>query len=386
MSRYGFMVSSLLLGGLAIGGSVSALDWEAEMKAGYARVEQVYLSGRTHLIYNCPPSLVTPARKFNAQGMFFPEDGMGYGRGLEDTAIVGGVALSMLVDWHSVTGDEGLRAKAHEIYLGLCNLATAHGIPGFIARGLCVEDGKGICALTSRDQITHWVHGLWRYYHSPLSDEASRKRIGELMVALSERVLRNCVKENDYDYLRADGSRDVRGICRMWDVNPHEIARLPMIYLATWDVTGDGRWLSLYERYIDEALEKSLSLRDPAIRKAKRGMMPEYTLLQMQSSLELLLAVDRDSKRKSLIRAAMDAPAEIGVERAVALNGGDSRWLCGAGETLLAQLMVPGREFSEAMESLMYKSLSEPRLGKAGSTRIIHMLAVYWRYRANQKK
>jgi hypothetical protein len=37
-----------------------------------------------------------------------------------------------------------------------------------------------------------------------------------LLWALAERMLRNVTPENDYDFLRADGSRDPRGICRMW--------------------------------------------------------------------------------------------------------------------------------------------------------------------------
>jgi len=43
--------------------------------------------------------------------------------------------------------------------------------------------------------------------------------------------------ENDFDFCRADGTRCPLGICRMWKVQPHEAARLPMIYAAAWDVT-----------------------------------------------------------------------------------------------------------------------------------------------------
>ena len=67
----------------------------------------------------------------------------------------------------------------------------------------------------------------------------------------------------------------------------------------------------------------------------------------------------------------------------MALDGGNIRWLCGAGETLLAQLYVPGRPFSEAMVALLRKSLTEPPLPTASSCRIVHLAAAYWRWRRN---
>lgn len=348
----------------------------------YGRVERGYMGARTRLIYSCAPSLVSPAATFR-KGLLYPERGDGYGVGMEDTAIVGGVALSMLVDWHAVTGDASLAARARTVYEGLRGLVTAHGIPGFVARGLCEEDGRSICVLSSRDQVTHMVHGLWRYWRSPLSGASEREEIGRLLAAIATRMRTNCTPENDYDFLRADGSRDTRGIQRMWDCHPHEMGRLPMIYLAAWVSTGDSQWKALYDGLIDESLDSALQLADPDVSRKLRSLMPEYTLLQMQSCQELLLAEEPDAARRARIRQAMEAPAELGAARAVALNGGNSRWLCGAGETLLAQLYVPGRPFSEAMVALLRKSLTEPPLPTASSCRIVHLAAAYWRWRRN---
>lgn len=354
-------------------------------RAAYERVETDFMGPHTHLIYACAPSQVTPASKFR-NGLLFPELGDGYGEGMEDTAIVGGVALSMLVDWYAVTGDASLPARAKTVYAGLRGLVTAHGRPGFVARGLCEEDGKSLCALSSRDQVTHVVHGLWRYWRSPLPDAAEREETGRLLTAIATRLETNCTPENDYDFLRADGSRDSRGIQRMWNCNPHEMGRLPMVYLATWAVTGETHWKELYDGLIDEALDSALRLTDPETARALRPQMPEYALLQMQSCQELLLAEEPDEARKVRIRRAMDAPAAMGAERAVVLNGGNSQWLCGAGESLLAQLYVPGRPFSAEMAALLMKSLGEPPLPEASSCRIIHLAAAYWRWRRNQQE
>ena len=370
--------------GLAVAGAPQwgGTNLDDLCRLAYERVERGYLSSRTKLIYSCAPSLVTPAAKFR-KGLLYPELGDGYGVGMEDTAIVGGVALSMLVDWQAVTGDASLSSRARTVYEGLRGLVTAHGVPGFVARGLCVEDGRSICALSSRDQVTHVVHGLWRYWRSPLSGAAEREEIGRLLTAIAMRMRTNCTPENDYDFLRADGSRDVRGIQRMWDCHPHEMGRLPMIYLAAWVTTGDSQWKALYDGLVDESLDSALKLADPDVSRKLRSLMPEYTLLQMQSCQELLLAEEPDAARRARIRQAMEAPAEMGATRAVALNGGDSRWLCGAGETLLAQLYVPGRPFTEAMAALLRQSLTEPPLPTASSCRIVHLAAAYWRWRRN---
>ena len=63
-------------------------------------------------------------------------------------------------------------------------------------------------------------------------------------------MTRNVTPENDYDSLRADGTRDTRGISRMWNVKGHEAARLPMIYAAAWDATGKQEYFDLYRKYL----------------------------------------------------------------------------------------------------------------------------------------
>ena len=86
--------------------------------------------------------------------------------------------------------------------------------------------------------------------------KAGGGRIAALLADVAGLMLKNVTPENDWNFLQADGSPDPRGICKMWgEVYPHEAARLPMIYAAAWEVTGDGKWKELYERYIDKALE-----------------------------------------------------------------------------------------------------------------------------------
>ena len=112
--------------------------------------------------------------------------------------------------------------------------------------------------------------------------------------------------ENDYDFCRADGTRCPLGICRMWNVQAHEAARLPMIYAAAWDVTGDERYREQWRNYVAEAIAQSA---DPGENK------PAYALLQMQCSLELLHELEPDPELKAAIHARMTHVREFAAKR-----------------------------------------------------------------------
>jgi hypothetical protein len=196
-------------------------------------------------------------------------------------------------------------------------------------------------------------------------------------------MIKNVTPENDYDFLRADGSRDPRGICRMWNVYPHEAARLPMFYAAAWDICKDEKYFKLYRQYITPAIDQTLEL--PTLPEAKiKSIMPTYTLLQMQSSLELLYALETDKILKAKIVNAMHIVAKMGAKRAIRIDGGRGRWLCAAGEATLAQLMAVDFEFPAQQKKLLYESIvtrSESDPAIISSCRTIHLTAAFWRAR-----
>lgn len=236
----------------------------------------------------------------------------GYSTGMEDGAILGGAMLSVLCDRFAVTGEGQLREKAAAVFAGLRRCATVHGVRGFVARNVCPEDGASVYINSSRDQVTHFVHGLWQYYHSPLSDEAARKEIRIILADVAERMIAFVTPENDYDFCRADGKRCPLGICRMWQVQPHEAARLPMIYASAWDVTRDDRYREQWRRYVVEAIEQSAN---PGENK------PAYALLQMQCSLELLHALEPDPSLKATILERMRHVRDLAARRFTSVLG-----------------------------------------------------------------
>ncbi len=347
----------------------------------WKRISTVFYSPKTHLFYASPVDRVAPASLFE-NGFLDPEKHkVGYGAGMADCPIYSGLLISMLADRYDVMRDGALAARALEVFKGLKTCATAHGVPGFVARGVCAEDGKSICITSSRDQVTHFVHGLWRYYHSPLCTEETKAEIRTLLKDMAERMIRNVTPENDYDFLRADGTRDPRGICRMWKVRPHEAARLPMIYAAAWDVTRDEKYYRLYREYLVPAVEETLTL--PSVPPAQvRAFMPTYTLLQMQTSLELLLELETDAAMKGKLVDAMQPVARMAAERAVRINGGEEKSsLCACGEAALAQLMAKDFAFTGEQKTLLYTSIMESDMARIGTCRTAHLLAAYWRAR-----
>lgn len=230
----------------------------------------------------------------------------GYGTGMEDGAILGGAMLSILCDRFAVTGDEQLRDRAASAFAGLHRCVTVHGVRGFVARNVCPQDGTGVYINSSRDQVTHFVHGLWQYYHSPLSTDLTRQQTRTILADVAERMIEFVTPENDYDFCRADGKRCPLGICRMWNVQAHEAARLPMIYAAAWDVTRDERYRKMWRQYVVEATEQSASP-DPH--------KPAYAFLQMQCSLELLHHLETEPALKETLHARMAHVSELALKR-----------------------------------------------------------------------
>ena len=347
--------------------------------AAWTRVMASFYSPKTGNIYATTPDKVSPAKDFPG-GLLRPE--LGYGRGLEDCAINGGMALSGLVDKWLVTRDASVPADAEKVARGLLNLATAHPYRGFVARGLCVEDGTSICRLTSRDQVTHWYHGLNRYYWSGLATEALKAGIRQAFVDVAARMERNVTKENNWNFLQADGTMDPRGICKMRETYPHEAARLAMCYALTWKVSGDEKWRTAYRALRDEALDGSCALAT-APEKVVRGLMPDYALIQMNTSLEAILEVEVEEKFRAKAIGAMATCARLAQGRAPGRKGDETRWLCGCAELHLAQMMVPRDAFAYGtfQQDLLANALVQIPAASASSTRCCHLFAAYWRAR-----
>lgn len=334
----------------------------------------------------------------------------GWGTGMEDGMISAGVMLAMICDRYSVTGEPELAERARQVFRGMDYCGRGHGTPGFVARSICLEDGKSVYINSSRDQYTHYIHGLWRYFHSPLSGAEERTAIRELVGAVAAFAEKWITPENDYRLARLDGELCPVTVCKMWSVAPHEAARLPMIYAAAWKICGDPHWRDMYLEYAADAAEQSTRNRSPYL---------AYALLQMQSSLELIIEADDEHPelRKQFLAAMKDA-AELSqycaLKCAADAPNLDLTMLCpdwrsrsggmilsypvpqwgdylpvlmtlrSGGEAPLTQMMVPDARLTPIQFDLLQQALLRPDYSKISNYGVFYLLAAYWKARKLQ--
>jgi len=340
---------------------------------------------KTGLLYECPPELVQSSTG-SINNMFHWKEGGEYGVGMSDCALICGTALSGLADRFAVLKDDETRQDAAKLARGVLNLAKLHGVKGFVARGICADDGRTICSLSSRDQFTHWVHGLWRYVNSPMADSTLAAEYKILVADVARFMETRVIAARGWNFGLADGGKDPRGICTMWgpDLYPHEQARLPMIYLAAYEATKDGHWLDLYEKYIDEALDLTLLVNDDDQGKFARRM-PCYSLYQANASLELIRAYETNAVRRAKITSSMKGFSEMATRRAdICLKRPKTKHygMCWDGELALTMLMTPGCRQNATLQPFLDQTIRRADLTKSGVCRAAHVMAAYWRARA----
>ena len=256
--------------------------------------------GRTHMFYN-----YLVGNEADAATRFLPEPELiklqipnpgGYGTGMEDCMLNAGIMMDAVVARYEATGDEAMRAFASDIYRGMKLDATVSEKKGFLPRGGSPADCRSHYIDTSRDQYTNWIYGAYRFYYSDLCDEKQKESIRRILIGMSEKMEAEVIPENRFSFQREDGELGFVG--QMWgELRPHEYLRLPMLYLLTWKVTGDGRWKDAYMRYRDVAVEKSLDF------VPLTG--PSYAALQMQYSMRLVYDLEEDAAVRAKLSEMM---------------------------------------------------------------------------------
>jgi len=257
---------------------------------------------RTHLFYDHVCSY-DPKKRLAALptpqeiGRQFPNRN-GWGTGMEDCAISGGVMLSMICDRFEATRDATFRKSSGKVFAGMVLLGTLSPSEGFVIRGVCLADQRSHYCESSRDQYTWYAYGLWRYYRSPLSSPDEKATMRKIMAAVCARLERNVTAKNDWHIGREDGTFDGL-VDKMWNVLAHEAARLPMIYAIGAHVTGDNRWRELARRFGPDAAAQSKG----------DSTKIAYALLQEQVSLEPLYELEESPELKRQWLEAMQVTA-----------------------------------------------------------------------------
>ena len=214
----------------------------------------------------------------------------GYGTGMEDSMINGASMLLACIGRYRREGRAEDEALAHRLVSGILRCFSAARSQGFLPRSVTPCDGVSHYIDSSRDQYTLCVYGMHVYWNSGLSNEDERLRIADMLTAFARRADKNVTPENGYDLLREDGMPSLCNV--MWgdSLGNHETLRLPMIYLAAWEVSGERHWYSQYLRYRDEAIRRALPM-------AGR-YWHLYTLQQMQMSARLCYDLEENDEKK----------------------------------------------------------------------------------------
>jgi len=219
----------------------------------------------------------------------------GWSTGMEDSVICG----SMMLDCATAKGEKD---NIKRIVDGLILCATCSREKGFIARSVSPIDNKTHYSNSSRDQYTHFIYSLTRFYFSSFCDDEQKRKIKEIFADVADRMTRCVNAENDYEFLREDNKK---GLCfKMWgEIGKHEYLRLPMFYLAAFVVSKNEKYKNLYLKYRDEAIEKSFGI-------DYENEQTAYPVLQMQYSLKYIYDFDNDSNVKSKCKELMKSASD----------------------------------------------------------------------------
>ena len=387
-------------------GGLADPKFEQKLDALWDGAAKTFYSPKTNLFYTAPVDKM-PSPEEIAEYKPLKKNGdpnyMGGGTGIEDCSMLCGIMLVGLCDKYELTGDAETAEWARRIARGLMLADTVHGDPGFVARGVSPSDGKSVYPETSRDQYTHCVHGLYKYFKSPLATAEGKKLAAEICAAIADRMLENVRPGTNYDALNADGSPSTRGLSRMWNVAPHEAARLPMIYAVANFMTGDEKYERECKKYAAEAVAQS--------KKFSRNMAP-WAQLQMQASLEVLRDfAETDAQREEIV-GIMREVSKLAAERLRgAVSGlldpnldlyrlppnpqkmplspegkpeigeffeGPHRKARYFGEMALTMLALGGGGFDKSSAKLLAEPFGKIDYGRMTSCAVLFHLATYW--------
>lgn len=228
------------------------------------QIREVLFHPETELIYDYATSR-DPVHRFDhlpapeEVAADFPNP-CGWSTGMEDSMLNAGSMLDVLrLEREDGDSPETAPAFACRLLHGIHRCATVHGHPGFVARSITPRDGKSCYSNSSRDQFTLAVYGVWRFLRAfPDAPSAEIQRARELLHSIACYCEHTVTAGHEYDLGRLDGSRAI--VSKMWQCGAHEVLRLPMIYAAAFEATGDGHWRDAAREYAIPALPVTLGV------------------------------------------------------------------------------------------------------------------------------
>ena len=338
---------------------LSDQKFEQKLETLWDKTAKTFYSPKTNIFYTRSidkipgPELINEYKPLKKNG---DPNYMGGGTGTEDCSMLCGIMLAGLCDKYEIKKDAATADWARKLAKGLMLADTVHGDPGFVARGVSPADGKSVYPETSRDQYTHNIHGLWRYFNSPIANPP-------------------------YTYKLHKGVPDKRGVAKMHDVYPHEAARLAMLYAAAYDATKNKKYLNWYRAVYDDAVggsAKFIGMRETYY----KHLVPPYSIAQMNASLELIREVEPDPSRKLQISIIMDAISEF-IDKYKVYHVSDKS-VRDAAEIMWGQMLANGYRLSPARENILKQNIV--KIHERDPYGAYMVFSAYWRARLDEAR
>lgn len=360
--------------------------FEQKLETLWDKTAKTFYSPKTNIFYTRSidkipgPELINEYKPLKKNG---DPNYMGGGTGTEDCSMLCGIMLAGLCDKYEIKKDAATADWARKLAKGLMLADTVHGDPGFVARGVSPADGKSVYPETSRDQYTHNIHGLWRYFNSPIATDAEKKEISEIFCAVAEKMKREIRPDTNppYTYKLHKGVPDKRGVAKMHDVYPHEAARLAMLYAAAYDATKNKKYLNWYRAVYDDAVggsAKFIGMRETYY----KHLVPPYSIAQMNASLELIREVEPDPSRKLQISIIMDAISEF-IDKYKVYHVSDKS-VRDAAEIMWGQMLANGYRLSPARENILKQNIV--KIHERDPYGAYMVFSAYWRARLDEER
>jgi hypothetical protein len=217
---------------------------------------------------------------------------------LEDCAISLGMYMHALINAWEKSKEQEFKEKAQKIFSAFLKLGRASKKRGFIPRGLHPEGAY--YPNSSVDQYTMYVFGLWAYHESKIATAQERKSIKEIMQAILERL-----HEDQFYIKREDGKDGIYGDLPSMN-DACRATRLLQIILAGAHITGEHKWLRIYEKKKREAHSARLS----TIERGVQSPSAFYPIMQNAYALYQLLDLEEEKEARRVYLQALKKAGE----------------------------------------------------------------------------
>ena len=237
----------------------------------------------------------------------------GWGTGMEDSTLNLCIMVDAALARYALTKENAIKEQLLMLCDGLIRNGTA-AEPGFIARSICHADGKSVYIDSSRDQYTNWIYAAHLLINSEIVDEQQKAKLKEITVNVAKKLKRDINSEHKGFLCRLDGYPGKVSQMIGENLDPHELLRTPMIYMAAFEACKDKNWLKEYYAIIEPLLLKTEeTYTSEWIARLCNGYGKIYGVYQAQYSFKLLYDLEQDKSFKERYKKLMLVSANSSV-------------------------------------------------------------------------